>query len=132
MSTLCYNYITGELCGECRDGKGVSALLNKCITCSSTSGLLIALLREYSLYVICVLLGLLHYFILVVLDAAVFAVLLNFMKPFPSWIYPCVFYIQVHNNILLAISLKTKAPFFRSYHISQNIFQQHLTKSNHQ
>ena len=36
----------GELCGVCRDGKGVSALLNKCTTCSDASGLLILLLSE--------------------------------------------------------------------------------------
>ena len=37
---------TGELCGECRDGKGVSALLNKCTTCSDASGLLILALSK--------------------------------------------------------------------------------------
>ena len=34
--------IVGVLCGECRDeSEGVSALLNECVTCSDTSGLLI-------------------------------------------------------------------------------------------
>lgn len=36
----------GDLCGECKDGKGVSALLNRCTNCSDVSGLLIALLCE--------------------------------------------------------------------------------------
>ena len=38
--------LVGYLCGECRDGKGVSALLSRCTTCSNASGLLIVLLRE--------------------------------------------------------------------------------------
>ena len=37
----------GILCGECRDeGKGVSALLNNCVTCSNASGLLILALSQ--------------------------------------------------------------------------------------
>lgn len=31
----------GNLCGECRDGRGVSALLNNCVTCNNAQGLLI-------------------------------------------------------------------------------------------
>jgi hypothetical protein len=73
--TQCICERRGYLCGECRDGKGVSALLSRCTTCSNASGLLIVLL--------------------LVLDLAVFLVLLVIMKPFPSWAYPCVFYIQV-------------------------------------
>jgi hypothetical protein len=65
----------GELCGECRDGKGVSALLNKCTTCSDASSLLILAL--------------------ITLDAGVFVFLLIVMKPFPTWLYPCVFYLQM-------------------------------------
>ena len=37
----------GDLCGECKDGKGVSALLNRCTHCSDVSGLLIPLLCEF-------------------------------------------------------------------------------------
>ena len=34
--------IVGTLCGECRnEGEGVSALLNDCVSCSNTSGLII-------------------------------------------------------------------------------------------
>ena len=36
----------GVLCGGCRDGLGVSALLNKCVTCSDSNGLLIVILSE--------------------------------------------------------------------------------------
>jgi len=41
-----YTVSTGELCGNCRDGYGVSVLLNKCVTCPSVSGILIAALSE--------------------------------------------------------------------------------------
>ena len=34
------------LCGECRNGCGVSALLNRCVTCSDAMGLLVAVLGE--------------------------------------------------------------------------------------
>ena len=39
---------TGVLCGQC-DGedKGVSALLNECVSCSDASGLLILALSTY-------------------------------------------------------------------------------------
>ena len=36
----------GVLCGNCRDGYGVSVLLNKCVTCHDASGILIAVLGE--------------------------------------------------------------------------------------
>ena len=32
----------GVLCGQCQDDKGVSALLNKCVSCHDASGVLIA------------------------------------------------------------------------------------------
>ena len=42
-------YVTGYLCGQCRNGKGVSALLNKCVSCERTSVLLIiALGKQYT------------------------------------------------------------------------------------
>ena len=35
-------FSVGILCGECKDeGKGVSALLDRCVSCSNTAGLLI-------------------------------------------------------------------------------------------
>ena len=37
---------SGVLCGECRNGSGVSALLNRCVTCSNAMGLLVAVLGE--------------------------------------------------------------------------------------
>ena len=46
--TLCNTYIpSGDLCGNCRGGYGVSVLLNKCVTCSNTFGTLIAVLSEH-------------------------------------------------------------------------------------
>ena len=85
---------TGELCGECRDGKGVSALLNKCTTCSDASSLLILALSKKQLLPID-LIQLTSTDCIVTLDAGVFVFLLIVMKPFPTWLYPCVFYLQV-------------------------------------
>ena len=36
----------GYLCGDCKDGKGVSALLNNCVDCSDVNGILIAVLSK--------------------------------------------------------------------------------------
>ena len=36
----------GYLCGDCKGGKGVSALLNCCVDCSNTNGILIAVLSK--------------------------------------------------------------------------------------
>ena len=38
--------ILGYLCGDCKDGKGVSALLNRCVDCSNVNGILIAVLSK--------------------------------------------------------------------------------------
>ncbi|CAI8057069.1 hypothetical protein GBAR_LOCUS31080, partial [Geodia barretti] len=66
----------GTLCGECRDDeKGVSSLLNNCVTCDDASGLLILLL--------------------IVVDVVVMAILVLLDKPLPSWLYPFIFYFQI-------------------------------------
>ena len=36
----------GVLCGDCKDGAGVSALLNQCVSCNDAYGLLIAALSK--------------------------------------------------------------------------------------
>ena len=36
----------GYLCGDCKDGKGVSALLNNCVNCNNVNGILIAVLSK--------------------------------------------------------------------------------------
>ena len=38
--------LLGVLCGDCRDGAGVSALLNQCVSCNDAYGLLIAALSK--------------------------------------------------------------------------------------
>ena len=38
--------IVGILCGKCRSGRGVSALLNRCISCHDASGMLILALSK--------------------------------------------------------------------------------------
>ena len=43
-----FNFIIkGYLCGQCRGDKGVSALLNNCVTCGYFNILLIIALGEY-------------------------------------------------------------------------------------
>ena len=54
ITIICYDSMVaitttaGVLCGECRDRKGVSALLSRCTTCSSSNGVLIALLCTFT------------------------------------------------------------------------------------
>ena len=43
---ILYYDCAGVLCGNCRDGYGVSVLLNKCVTCHDASGILIVVLSE--------------------------------------------------------------------------------------
>ena len=43
----CFNcsiFFIGVLCGECKNGKGVSALLNKCTSCNDAFSILIVIL----------------------------------------------------------------------------------------
>ena len=42
-------HVAGILCGECRDGKGVSVLLNDCVSCPNAQGLLILGLSKFSI-----------------------------------------------------------------------------------
>ncbi|XP_065908079.1 uncharacterized protein [Dysidea avara] len=65
----------GYLCGKCRGNKGVSVLLNKCVSCGHGS---IALI-----------------FGLVVVDIIVITVILLSSVTIFSWLYPVVFYLQI-------------------------------------
>ena len=88
----------GVLCGNCRDGYGVSVLLNKCVTCHDASGILIAVLSEcmsFRTQILCSLSCVPYVFSSVAADAVVFISLLLLIKTFPTWLYPCLFYIQV-------------------------------------
>ena len=51
QNMLYINTYIGYLCGQCSNGKGVSALLNKCVSCEKTSVLLIIALGKNCLYV---------------------------------------------------------------------------------
>ena len=46
MTIQLSNTTTGYWCGDCRDGKGVSAVLNHCVDCSNTNSVLIAMLSK--------------------------------------------------------------------------------------
>ena len=84
----------GELCGDCRNGYGVSVLLNKCVTCHDASGLLIAVLSESQKVACSVDVPFMICFT-VLIDALVLTGLLLLVKAFPAWLYPCLFYLQV-------------------------------------
>ena len=43
-----YLLFVGYLCGDCKNGEGVSALLNRCVNCSDAYGILIAVLSKNS------------------------------------------------------------------------------------
>ena len=47
--------ITGYLCGQCRDDKGVSALLNNCVSCGYVNILLIIALGHYIRIMTCII-----------------------------------------------------------------------------
>ena len=94
--------MAGVLCGNCRNGYGVSVLQNKCVTCHDALGMLITVLSEYQACIVVECMGVhgYRYFVPVVLvDAVVLTGLLLLMNTFPTWLYPCVFYLQVgvHN-----------------------------------
>ena len=73
-------------------------LLNKCVTCHDASGILIAVLSEYisiTTQILCSFSCVPYVLFSVVADVVVFISLLLLIKTFPTWLYPCLFYIQV-------------------------------------
>ena len=66
---------SGILCGSCPEGFGVSALSNRCVTCSNVHALLIAAL--------------------VIVDVLISVGIVLYPRPLPVWVYPCLFYIQI-------------------------------------
>jgi len=51
MVAVWYCCPAGYLCGECQDDKGVSVLLNKCVSCEYVNILIIIALGESSIRV---------------------------------------------------------------------------------
>lgn len=89
--TIITRYL-GVLCGECKNGMGVSALLSRCVDCSNINSLLIVTLSE------CMsILKLIHCvtWYLVIVDAIIVLIMLRWNHPFPTLMYPCLFYLQV-------------------------------------
>lgn len=70
---------SGILCGTCPEGFGVSALLERCVTCNDAYSIFIPLLM--------------------ILDIAVCIMILLVSKPLPDWVYPCLFYVQIAYHI---------------------------------
>ena len=87
-------FVTGILCGECRDGMGVSALFNNCVSCHNAHGLLILALSRFTNSIVIIIINLLSLHA-VVADAIAFIVIIVVDIALPGWIYPFIFYIQV-------------------------------------
>ena len=89
----------GILCGNCRNGYGLSVLLNKCVTCPDASGIFIAVLGESqnidSILQFSCFMAECNFGFTVLLDALVLISLMLLVKVFPAWLYPCLFYLQV-------------------------------------
>ncbi len=96
---------TGILCGECKNGRGVSALMNYCVTCENASGILVIALGEL-LYLLphfnvlldtdCIILYSIFLSVPEVIADLVALVGLFLIKaPPPDFVYLCIFYIQV-------------------------------------
>ena len=66
---------SGVLCGSCPAGYGVSALQNRCITCSNANALLLVAL--------------------VVVDILICIGIVLTSSRLPVWLYPCLFYMQI-------------------------------------
>ena len=49
-----FMYTIGYLCGQCLNGRGVSALLNNCVSCGMTSVLLIIALGRLCVFMQCI------------------------------------------------------------------------------
>ncbi len=97
----------GILCGECKNGRGVSVLLNYCVTCENASGILVIALGEF-LYLLP------HFNVLLETDC-IYSIFLSLHKviadlvalvglfliksPLPDFVYPCIFYIQVKYSV---------------------------------
>ncbi len=92
----------GILCGECKNSRGVSALLNYCVTCENVSGILVIALGELLylyLIVICTWTLIAYSISLslpkVIADVVALVGLFLIKAPPPDFLYPCIFYIQV-------------------------------------
>ena len=85
-------YILGYLCGKCHGMKGVSALLNKCVSCEKASIALIVSLGKLNDCIIykCTFLS-----FIAIIDIIVITSILVCSTSITSWLYPFLFYLQV-------------------------------------
>ena len=93
----------GYLCGDCRDNKGVSALLNHCVHCSDVnSALIVGLCKTLNyLYIhkqLTVVINLIFFMLIcfaVIVDAVLIIALLYKDVMFSALFFPTVFFINV-------------------------------------
>ena len=90
------------MCGDCKDGKGVSALLNNCVDCSNVNGILIAVLRKenvnctHSTISNACRVVLLH---IVIMDTLLISALLFKEVKFSALFFPVIFFTNVSSVI---------------------------------
>lgn len=92
-------YFPGILCGQCTDGAGVTALLNRCVHCSNANAILIGAICMSNNNIITTCHKLCHSFFTVLTGIIVSSILLLCHITLPEWLYPFLFYIQVSSYI---------------------------------
>ena len=68
----------------------------------------------------------------VFLDAVVLTGLMLLMNTYPTWLYPCLFYLRVswfHGPLMRYLLFSLSYHAFRSFHTSHNTFHSHLRNS---
>ena len=96
----------GILCGKCNNGSGFSALLNRCVTCGDSLALFIPFLGNQCRYRlscpnILVISALSHLIPLAIVDVVLLVLIIALInRPFPDWLYPCLFFVQVNDKQL--------------------------------
>lgn len=103
MMIIC-DCCVGALCGQCRNGSGVSVLLNKCVSCSDGFLTLIFLLSTTNLCLFTVSHNIAYLVSILTLysvgiDITVFVGITLLDRPFPDLAYPLLFYVQVRIHI---------------------------------
>ena len=95
--------ILGYLCGDCKDGKGVSALLNRCVDCSNVNGILIAVLSKIFSIIHCCMHNFTPTLYVVIVDAVFVSVLVCKDVQFTALLFPIIYFINVRRLFIHAV-----------------------------
>ena len=113
--------MAGILCGECSGGKGVSALLNNCVSCPNAQGLLILALSRFYISIPYYVSKQIYFTLAVIADAVTFVTIVGMDIALPGWVYPFIFYVQVdlmyYYTILVLQSLWSHLPWIANHRV---------------